>query len=120
MFGVEDTASANDRRVWRRGNKFGGGEEADSYPESEAAGEERTGLDIVDHARRADRIPVTQETDQERSGARWLPTALRIAVGNIWDDDGEEEGVVDGSEAQEMTAEQLVEHPEILHESGAD
>ena len=45
---------------------------------------------------------------------------MRIAVGNSWDDDDEEGGVVDGSEAQEMTAVQLVEHPEILHESGAD
>ena len=81
-FGVEDTASVKDRRVWRRGDKFVGGEEADAYPESEAAGEEDgTGLDIVDHERRADRIPAAQEMDQERLDAQRASTALRIAAG---------------------------------------
>ena len=121
-FGVEDTASVNERRLWRRGDKFGGGEEADAYPESEAAGEEGTGLVIVDHERRADRIPAAQETDQERLDAQRASTALRIAAGKSWFEDSKDEvgGVVDGSEAQVITAEQLEEHPEILHESGAD
>ena len=41
-------------------------------------------------------------------------------MGNIWKEEDEVGGVVEGSETQEMDALQLEEHPEILHESGAD